>query len=398
MSAGRERWWAATVRRLRGRIHWRQLFMVLGLLAVAGLLVAATGLVPLKASSGHWLITERLLQFGKRRSVETNARGIEVPPLDDPGLVMQGAGHFDIGCSPCHGSPGLWAPRIPLSMTPEPPPLDRAREQWRTRELFYITKHGLKFTGMPAWPAQERDDEVWAIVAFMLRLGDLDPAAYSELVGEKEAVAELQGVARLDQDVDGVTHALAARCARCHGADGQGRLPGAFPILAGQRARYIAEALAAYASGTRNSGIMEPIAAALGQAEREGLALWYEKLGTGSADGVLAVDSLRARTALDREAVRRGARIAFEGVPARDVPACVQCHGPSVPVANDAYPLIAGQDYAWLVTQLDLLRSGRRGGGGYREVMHMVVSRMTAEQARDVAAFYASLGTTAAGR
>ncbi|MGQ0764413.1 MAG: c-type cytochrome [Gemmatimonadota bacterium] len=384
--------WRGIISRLLSRTFRRQLFVVLGLLAVAGLLVAATGVVPLKASSGHWAITERLLQFGKRRSVETNARGIEVPPLDDPGLVMQGAGHFDVGCSPCHGSPGLWAPRIPLSMTPNPPPLDRAREQWRTRELFYMTKHGLKFTGMPAWPAQERDDEVWAIVAFMLKLGDLDPASYAELVGEREAAAELRGIARLDQDVDGVTHALAVRCARCHGADGQGRLPGAFPILAGQSARYTAEALAAYAAGTRNSGIMEPIAAALAQVEREGLAAYYQQLGADGITGVLAADSLRARRHHDDEAVRRGARIAFEGVPARDVPACVQCHGPSSPVTNDAYPLIAGQDYAYLVRQLDLLRSGKRGGGGYREVMHIVVSRMTAEQVRDVAAFYASLG------
>ena len=29
---------------------------------------------------------------------------------------------------------------------------------WRPRELFYIVKHGMKFTGMPAWPADGRDD------------------------------------------------------------------------------------------------------------------------------------------------------------------------------------------------------------------------------------------------
>ena len=81
-------------------------------LGVGGFLVAASGIIPLKASSGHWPITEWILQFSMRRSIATHSLGVEVPKLDDPGLVLKGAGHYEIGCRSCHGAPGEWQPRI----------------------------------------------------------------------------------------------------------------------------------------------------------------------------------------------------------------------------------------------------------------------------------------------
>jgi hypothetical protein len=66
-------------------------------------------------------------------------------------------------------------------MLPSPPDLSTAVRDWRDRELFWIVKHGIKYTGMPAWVAAQRDDEVWAIVAFLRRLPTLDAAGYREL-------------------------------------------------------------------------------------------------------------------------------------------------------------------------------------------------------------------------
>src|SRR5690606_30483543 len=141
--------------------------LALPLLALAGFLVAASGIIPIKASSGHWAITEWFLEFSMSRSVATHSLGIKTPPLDDPALILKGAGHYENGCMPCHGSPALPYPRVAWSMTPPPPNLTRSISEWKPKELFYIVKHGVKFTGMPAWPSQVRDDEVWAMVAFL---------------------------------------------------------------------------------------------------------------------------------------------------------------------------------------------------------------------------------------
>jgi hypothetical protein len=90
------------------------------LLAVGGFVAVGSGLVPIKASSGHWPITTWFLQFAKRRSVATHTLGVKVPPLDNPDWVVQGAGHYETGCRPCHGSPGRHRPRIPQQMLPQP--------------------------------------------------------------------------------------------------------------------------------------------------------------------------------------------------------------------------------------------------------------------------------------
>ena len=54
-------------------------------------------------------------------------------------------------------------------MLPVPPDLGAAVPTWQPNELFWIVKNGLKYTGMPGWAAQGRDDEVWAVVAFLQR-------------------------------------------------------------------------------------------------------------------------------------------------------------------------------------------------------------------------------------
>jgi hypothetical protein len=136
----------------------RRSLLTLSVLAVAGGLVAASGIVPIKASSGHWWLTEKLLKFGQRRSVATHSLGTRAPSQFEPWQVLKGAGHYENGCRPCHGSPDLKVPPIAGAMLPSPPDLPRRIEGRDIEELFYIVNHGLKFTGMPAWPSLERDD------------------------------------------------------------------------------------------------------------------------------------------------------------------------------------------------------------------------------------------------
>jgi len=70
--------------------HWlRYTAVMLGGLAIGGFLIAASGIVPIKASSGHWAITEWFLHFAMRRSIATQSLGIESPALDEPGLVLK---------------------------------------------------------------------------------------------------------------------------------------------------------------------------------------------------------------------------------------------------------------------------------------------------------------------
>lgn len=353
--------------------------VVLSAMGAAGALVVISGIVPIKASSGHWRITKLFLDFAKNRSVATHSIGITAPPLDDPLLVLKGAGQYDYACRPCHGSPGFDRPRVAGAMTPTPPDLRQSVREFDDPELFYIVKHGIKLTGMPAWPAQRRDDEVWAMVAFLRRLPGLDARAYGALASgpveesPRPPIEELVPPAR-------VPEAVTDSCARCHGVDGRGRGTGAFPVLAGQRVAYLRASLDAYLKGERHSGIMEPIAAALGPDEMQEIAEYYSSLEARPA----GADSVEGD-------VERGRQIAHTGLPDKLVPPCMSCHGQHEIERNPHYPKLAGQYAEYIRTQLRVFRDRNRGGTPYHHIMQRVATQLSDEDIRDAAAYLASL-------
>lgn len=366
------------------RLLWRGA-IACGVAAAIGLGSVLSGVIPLGATSGHWPVTLWMLQFTKRRTIAARALPLDAPPLDDRPAIARGAGHFESACRPCHGAPGTPVPVVLRNMLPRPPPLSERVPTWRAEELFWIVKNGIKLTGMPGWPTGQRDDEVWDMVAFLEVLPELDAGSYRLLAqgdGEREAGDGASGLAALDGPPPPV--ALAG-CARCHGYDGLGRDGGAFPVLAGQKAPYLETALDAYARGGRPSGVMQPVAAALDRAARRALAEYYARRGGGF--GLASA----GRQRLDDAAIERGRAIATEGVPARRIPACAECHGPTPTERNVHYPFLAGQHPAYIVRQLELFHDGRRGGTRYAHVMVEVAGGLTAEDRRDAAAYYASL-------
>jgi cytochrome c553 len=347
-------------------------------LAAVVVTVVGIGIVPITASSGHWAITEWFLHFAMRRSVITHALKVESPPeaLDSDANVLMGAGHYETGCRSCHGAPGEPLPAVPAAMTPHPPALGPRLPAWNARQLFYIVKHGVKFTGMPAWPAQSRDDEVWSMVAFLRRFPQLSAADYDRLVWGSHADADAAPAAAGAEE-ESPPGLLVDVCARCHGQNGQGRGAGAFPILAGQRIDYLARAMRAYADGRRRSGVMEPLARRHRGAALEEALGYYASLSRPEPS-----------EQVDPAAVGRGQRLAHSGSPGQEIPSCASCH--EVEPVNDAFPRLHGQSAEYLARQLRLFRRRDRGGSEYVELMHSFVSRLSDQQIEDAARYYSA--------
>ena len=338
--------------------------LVLIALGGVGFLVVLSGVIPIKASAGHWDITAWFLDFAKERSVATHSMGTKVPSLDEPGLTMLGAGHYEGACRLCHGAPGAARGPIAMAMTPHPPQLAAVVREHDDAELHYIVLHGIKMTGMPAWPALEREDEVWAVVAFLRQLPEMDHDAYRALVHDDSAPF---GAPEIVRDV----------CARCHGFDGLGRGAQRIPRLAGQRPVYLAKSIGAYARGNRHSGIMEPIAAALSGEQARAAVDWYASLPPPPPSAA--------------EHDERGEQIAARGIPEQDVPSCTDCHGPGHEPRHEAYPLISGQPAWYLERQLELFDAQTRGGTEYAAIMENVTAhQLDPEVARAVSRYYAS--------
>ena len=373
----------------------RWIFRIAALLLVAalgGFLFVASGIMPIKASSGHWAITAWLLNFAMRRSVVTHSFGMTAPKLDDPSLVVKGATHYEFGCRPCHGGTHLPQPVIAGQMTPHPPHLPPEIPKWQADELFYIVKHGVKFTGMPAWPAQQRDDEIWAVVAFLLKLPKLTAEEYQKLARSLKATAPT--IDDLSESKK-APRVVSENCARCHVVDDGAHELSVFPILAGQRPTYLFASLLAYARGERHSGIMAPLAASLSAADMREIALYYASFDSGL--GGLKSPDPRAKIENPKliSDIERGKEIAMRGIPGQRVPACSACHGPNPIRRNPIYPELAGQHSEYLALQLDLFKRQSRGGTPYAHIMRRVAGRLTPEQIHDVTLYYGSLSSTA---
>lgn len=142
---------------------------------------AYSGIYDVSADSPHSGLVTWFLSTTSHASVERRAGNIVVPDLSSEQLVMAGAGDYDGMCADCHGAPGRESGPVGLGLNPAPPDLANHAADLSAAELFWITKHGIKMTGMPAWGETHDDAALWPVVAFLTRLPKLDAAAYQDL-------------------------------------------------------------------------------------------------------------------------------------------------------------------------------------------------------------------------
>jgi hypothetical protein len=104
-------------------------------------------------------------------------------------MLRHGFDEYREMCVACHGAPGVERGALGKGINPEPPDLAKESAEWSDRELFWITKHGIKMAGMPAFGITHSDEELWGIVAFVRRLESMSPEEYRRLAGEGETHA-----------------------------------------------------------------------------------------------------------------------------------------------------------------------------------------------------------------
>jgi mono/diheme cytochrome c family protein len=150
--------------------------------AVAGMaaLAAVTGAYDVAADTPHTALVRGIIAYTRERAVEARAASISVPPLTDPEMIADGASDYDEMCTSCHLAPGLAENEMRPGLNPQPPLLFK-EPQGKAAEQFWIIKHGIKMTGMPAWGVTHSDGEIWNIVAFLRKLPSLSPQQYKAL-------------------------------------------------------------------------------------------------------------------------------------------------------------------------------------------------------------------------
>ena len=151
---------------------------------VGGIAILLSGAISTAATTPHSRLTHRILETGLRYSIGSSAEGIEVPSLTDAATIERGAACFSTHCAQCHGAPGIAPHAYALGMMPIPSNLAQSARDWSPNELYYVTRNGVRMTGMPAWEFRLSDTDLWSVVAFVHALPTLDRNEYLALAQE----------------------------------------------------------------------------------------------------------------------------------------------------------------------------------------------------------------------
>jgi mono/diheme cytochrome c family protein len=176
------------------------LVAVLVVLGAVALGWAYSGQYNVAADAPHWDVTTQALSTIRERSIAARAADLTVPNLADPALIALGAEHYAGMCTGCHLAPGVGDNEMRQGLYPQPPNLSQPRDR-SPAQSFWIIKHGLKMSGMPAWGVTHDDDSIWGLVAFLQQLPTMDAASYTTLTqGAGAAGAHDHGTHAHDQN------------------------------------------------------------------------------------------------------------------------------------------------------------------------------------------------------
>ncbi|HXF07479.1 c-type cytochrome [Thermomonas hydrothermalis] len=173
-----------------------------GLFALAaGMAFLYSGWYPIGADVPHNGLTYWALETLRERSIARASADIEVPgDLGTPKRLLAGGADYNDMCAGCHLRPGEKESDFTLGLYPVPPNLslphaqaDRKDLTAQARRRFWIIKHGIKASGMPAWGPTHDDERIWNMVAFLQRLPELTPEQYQILTARSDEEAMPQG-------------------------------------------------------------------------------------------------------------------------------------------------------------------------------------------------------------
>lgn len=166
--------------------------MILLLLAAFGGIFIYGGLYNIGADAPHSRLVFDALQELRERAIASYSRDVSPPAdLDSPQRIAAGAGLYNEMCTGCHLGPGVERSELSQGLYPSAPELARG-DDLTPAEQFWVIKHGVKLTAMPAWGKTHDDQLIWDMVAFIRKLPRMNAAQYQAAVASApESHAEM---------------------------------------------------------------------------------------------------------------------------------------------------------------------------------------------------------------
>jgi len=150
-------------------------------------IVITSGVINIGADQAHSPLVYNFLETARSRSIEHASKDIFVPDLQKAEMISSGGADYKEMCAGCHLSPGVAGTDLSKGLYPQPPNftdadvVKRYQSEDGAKKGFWAIKHGIMASGMPAWGASHDDDRMWAMMAFIRSLPDLNKNQYTML-------------------------------------------------------------------------------------------------------------------------------------------------------------------------------------------------------------------------
>jgi mono/diheme cytochrome c family protein len=161
---------------------------VIGVIIVAvigaAVLFIWSGTYNIAATSPHWDITYNLIDVVKDRSIEAHSEDVREPALNKAEIRQEALPHYHGMCRHCHGAPGYDDNEFAEGLYPSPPEMVSGDVQadWNDAQLYWIIKHGIKMSGMPAFGPTHSETKLWGLTALVRQIPRMTADQYQEAI------------------------------------------------------------------------------------------------------------------------------------------------------------------------------------------------------------------------
>lgn len=155
------------------------ILVTIAAIVLGGLFAAETGRVDMRADHPP-TETERHFAGGAMdASVDRHAPKLTNPLQPSNESLVDGATIYLDHCALCHGDPARPKSLLADAFNPPPPQFMTDAADMPDYQNYYITMHGIRWTGMPGWKNVLKDQEIWQVVTFLSHMNNLPPQVKS---------------------------------------------------------------------------------------------------------------------------------------------------------------------------------------------------------------------------
>jgi mono/diheme cytochrome c family protein len=148
-----------------------------GGLAAGAYIYVHYGFLDMRADRAASRIEHIYMRGAMDKSVDRHAPKMANPvPPSDVNLI-EGIRLYKSNCAVCHGGPEMPNSKVGEGFSPPTPQFLKEAPDMPDNQNYWIVKHGVKMTGMPAWDKVLSDTDIWKLTTFLGQMKDLNKSS-----------------------------------------------------------------------------------------------------------------------------------------------------------------------------------------------------------------------------